>query len=166
MPKKGFFSIAIKPLTVEKLQKLTDKTHSMFIPTTLVMLMNEIEDGNYILYSHKLNLDLSGNHINITVRADVHGWLEKNFRESAKEYEKMYLVKRFTFTNFMNYFIANLLESKYDSQNQYINLDNSNFDWLQREYQKQKINLQDLSFEDFTNIYIGDLFTRIKKYRV
>ena len=166
MPKKGFFSISVKPVTIKKLQKLTDTIHSVFVPTTLIMMMNEIESGNYSIHSHKLSLDLSGTYVVITIRADVYEWLEKNFEKFAGEYEKKYQVKRFKFTKFVNYFILNMLESKYDSQSQTIDLDDSNFGWLQREYQKQKKNLQDVSFEDFTNIYIHDLFTKIEKERV
>jgi len=163
MPKKGFFSISVKPVTIEKLQKLTDTVHTMFVPTTLVMMMNEIENGNYAIHSHKLGLDLSGTNVVITIRADVYEWLGKNFSKFAGEYEKKYQVKQFKFTKFVNYFILNVLESKYDSQSQSVDLDDSNFDWLQSEY---KNNLQDISFEDFTNIYIRDLFTKIEKERV
>lgn len=166
MPKKGFFSISVKPVTIKKLQKLTDTIHTMFVPTTLVMMMNEIKSGNYAIHSHKLSLDLSGSYVVITIRADVYEWLERNFETFAEEYEKKYHVKQFRFTKFVNYFILNILESKYDSQIQTIDLDDSNFNWLKKEYQNQKKNLQDISFEDFTNIYLGDLFSKISKERI
>jgi len=166
VPGKGFFTIPIKPLTVEKLQKMTEKMHSMFIPTTLFMMMNEIENGDYILYTHKFSMDLPGNYISITIRSDVHDWLEKNFEKFAEEYAKIYHVKRFTFTKFVNYFIINMLESKIQSQNQIINLNEVNFSWLQKEYQKQKRIMQDLTFEEFTNTYIGNLFLNIDKEKI
>lgn len=164
MPGKGFATIAIKPTTIEKLQKMTEQMHSMFIPSTLIMLMNEIRNGKYNLYSHRLGLDLPGNYISITIRDDVNNWFEKNFEEFAEEYEKKYQITRFT--KFVNYFILNVLESKIDFQNRSINLNLSNFSCLQKEYQKQEKNLQDLTFEEFTNIYIGNLFSDMDKEKI
>ena len=164
MPRIGFATIAIKPITNERLQKMTNQMHSMFIPSTLIMLMNEIRNGEYNIHSHRLSLDLSGNYISITIRDDVNEWLEKKFKEFAKEYEEKYQIKRFT--KFVNYFILNMLESKIDSKIQSVNLNQFNFVWLQKEYQKQKKNLQGLTFEEFTNIYISNLFSKIDRKKI
>ena len=164
MPKVGFATIAIKPITNEKLQKMTNQMHSMFIPSTLIMLMNEIKNGEYDIHTHSLNSDLPGNYISLTIRGDVNDWLGKKFEEFAKEYEKKYHVKHFT--KFVNFFILNMLESKIDSKIQSINLDQPNFVWLQKEYQKQKKNLHGLTFDEFTNIYISNLFSKIDKEKI
>ena len=164
MPRVGFTTIALKPITNERLQKMTDQMHSMFIPSTLIMLMNEIRNGEYNICSHGLSLDLPGNYISITIRNDVNEWLRQKFKEFAKEYKEKYQAKHFT--KFMNYFILNMLESKIDSKIQSVNLDQSNFVWLQKKYQKQKKNLQGLTFEEFTNIYIRNLFSEIDKEKI
>ena len=162
MPRVGFATIALKPITNEKLQKMTNQMHSMFIPSTLIMLMNEIRNGEYNIHLHRISLDLPGNYISITIRDDVNEWLEKKFKEFAKDYEEKYQIKRFT--KFVNYFILNILESKIDSKIKSINLNQFNFAWLQKEYQKQ--NLQSLTFEEFTNNYISNLFSKIDKEKI
>ena len=61
---------------------------------------------------------------------------------------------------------VNMLESKYDSHNISISLKESNFKWLQEEYQKQKNNVDNPneipSFERFIDVYISNLFGKIK----
>ena len=164
MPKEGFATIAIKPTTNEKLQKITDQIHSMFIPSTLIMLMNEIKNKEYDVHQHNQSSDLRGNYIAITIRDDVIEWFEEKFEEFGEEYESKYEIKKFT--KFVNYFILNMIESRIDFQNQSIHLNTSNFVWFQNKYQKQKKNLHDLTFEEFTNIYIGDLLSKIDKEKM
>lgn len=162
MPNKGFHIISIKPITIEKLQKITDQMYpGMFIPSTLIMMMNEIKNKNYVIFPHRQNLDLPGRYISLTIRSDVYEWLKKNFEIFAGEYEKKYQIKRFT--KFVNYFILNIVDSKVCSQSMFINLNESNFNLFQTEYKKQKKNLQKLTFEEFVNIRIRDLFANIEK---
>jgi len=155
MPNKGFHIIPIKSITIERLQKIIDEMYpGMFIPSTLIMMMNEIKKKNYVIFTHRQNLDLPGSYVSITIRSDVHKWLKNNFKIFAYEYEKKYQIKRFA--KFVNYFILNMVDSKIHSQNMSINLNELNFNLLQTVYKKQKKNLQKLTFEDFVNIHIRD----------
>ena len=163
MPGKGYSTIGMKPVIVTKLQDMTDRSYpGMFLPSTLIIMMNEVKRGRYAVDSHKLRLDLTGRYNTITIRSDVQKWLEENYKELSEEYEKKYQIK--CFTKFVSYFIVNMLESKYDSQNHSINLKESDFNWLHQEYQKQKKNLKEIpSFERFADTYINDLFGKIQE---
>ena len=56
-----------------------------------------------------------------------------------------------------------MLESKSDAQNHAISLKESDFNWLQQEYKKQKKNPEGItSFERFADVYINDLLGKIK----
>ncbi len=163
MPGKGYSTIGMKPVIVTKLQDITDRSYpGMFLPSTLIIMMNEVKKGRYSVESHKLRLDLSGRYNTITIRSDIQKWLEENHEEFAEEYEQKYQIK--CFTKFVSYFIVNMIESKYDSQNHSINLKESDFDWLHQEYQKQKkIHRETPSFERFADVYINELFGKIKQ---
>ena len=162
MPGKGYSTVGMKPVITSRLQEATDKSYpGMFLPSTLIIIMNEIKRGYYSVESHKIKLDLSGRYNTITIRSDVKEWLVENHEKLAKEYEERYNVK--CFTKFVSYFIVNMLESKSDAQNHSISLKESDFNWLQEEYKKQKNNLQGVSgFERFADIYINDLLGKIK----
>jgi len=152
----------MKPVITTRLQEATDKSYpGMFLPSTLIIIMNEIKRGYYSVESHKIILDLSGRYNTITIRSDVKEWLVENHERLSEEYEERYNVK--CFTKFVSYFIINMLESKSDAQNHSISLKESDFNWLQEEYKKQKNNLNGVSsFERFADIYINDLFVKIK----
>jgi len=48
MPGKGYATIGLKPSIVTKLQDMTDKYYpGMFLPSTLIIMMNEIDRGFY-----------------------------------------------------------------------------------------------------------------------
>jgi len=162
MPGKGYSTFGMKPVITTRLQEATDKSYpGMFLPSTLIIIMNEVKRGYYSVESHKIKLDLSGRYNTITIRSDVKEWLVENHEKLAKEYEERYNVK--CFTKFVSYFIINMLESKSDAQNHSISLKESDFNWLQEEYKKQKNNLQGISsFERFADIYINDLLGKIK----
>ena len=165
MPGKGYSTVGLKPIIIEKLQEVTEKNYpGMFLPSTLIIMMNEVKRGYYSVESHNMRLDLSGHYNTITIRSDVQQWLSENHEELGKEYEERYRVK--CFTKFVSYFIINLLESKFNAQNHSINLKESDFAWLQEEYQKQKQNVKDFqeipSFERFADAYINSLFGKIK----
>ncbi len=162
MPGKGYSTFGMKPAITTRLQEATDKSYpGMFLPSTLIIIMNEIKRGYYSVESHKIKLDLSGRYNTITIRSDVKEWLVENHEKLANEYEERYNVK--CFTKFVSYFIINMLESKSDAQNHSISLKESDFNWLQEEYKKQKNKLQGVSsFERFADIYINDLLGKIK----
>ncbi|MBL7001457.1 MAG: hypothetical protein ISR80_01680 [Nitrosopumilus sp.] len=165
MPGKGYSTVGMKPVITTRLQEATDKSYpGMFLPSTLIIIMNEVKRGYYSVESHKIKLDLSGRYNTITIRSDVKEWLQENYEKLGEEYEKKYGVK--CFTKFVSYFIVNMLESKNDAQDHSISLKGTDFKWLQEEYQKQKEDLKDLSegpsFERFADSYINELLVKIK----
>ena len=165
MPGKGYSTVGLKPVILNRLQDVTERNYpGMFLPSTLIIMMNEIKRGYYSVESHNIHLDLTGRYNTITIRSDVQQWLEENHETLGKEYEEKYKVK--CFTKFVSYFIVNILESKIDAQNHAISLKESDFEWLKIEYQKQKNSLDNLnnfpSFERFADMYINELFSKIK----
>ncbi len=165
MPAKGYATIGLKPAILKKLHEVTDKSYpGMFLPSTLIIMMNEIKNGSYSVELHNIRLDLSGHYNTITIRLDVQQWLEENHKKLSAEYEERYRIK--SFTKFVSYFIINALESKLNSQNHTINLKESDYEWLQKEYNKHKEGITDFqevpSFDKFADIYINNLFEKIK----
>jgi len=165
VPGKGYATVGLKPAILTRLQETTDKNYpGMFLPSTLIIMMNEIKRGHYTVKTHDLRLDLSGHYNTITIRADIQQWFEANHEELAEEYEQKYRVK--CFTKFVSYFIINMLESKFEGQTHAINLKESDFEWLKKEYQKKAVNQgnfdDELSFEQFADRYINNLFGKIK----
>jgi len=162
VPGKGYSTFGMKPVITTRLQEATDKSYpGMFLPSTLIIIMNEIKRGYYSVEAHKIKLDLSGRYNTITIRSDVKEWLVENHEKLGKEYEERYNVK--CFTKFVSYFIINMLESKSDAQNHSISLKESDFSWLQEEFKKQKKNPEGISsFERFADSYINELLVKIK----
>ena len=61
MPGKGYSTIGVKPAVMERLQQITDKNYlGMFLPSTLIIMMNEVKAERYTIHAHKLRLDLTG----------------------------------------------------------------------------------------------------------
>lgn len=162
MPSKGYATVGLKPSIINRLQDITDKNYpGMFLPSTLIIMMNEVKKGYYSVESHNIKLDLTGHYNTITIRSDIQEWLEKNQEKLGEEYEKKYRAK--CFTKFVSYFIVNLLESKYEANNRSINLKESDFIYLQKEYQRYKeFSHEGLGFEKFVDDYINELFGKIK----
>ncbi len=162
MPGKGYATVGMKPTVISRLQDVTDKNYpGMFLPSTLIIMMNEVKRGYYSVEPHDMKLDLTGHYNTITIRSDVQEWLAENQEQLGEEYEEKYRAK--CFTKFVSYFIINMLESKYDAKNHAIHLRESDFNCLQKEYQKQKnISHEILSFEQFVDSYINELFGKIK----
>ena len=116
MPGKGYSTIGVKPAVMERLQQITDKNYlGMFLPSTLIIMMNEVKAGRYTVQPHKLRLDLTGRYNTITIRSDIKEWLKSNYEENKEEYLELYNVK--CFTSFVSYFIVNMIESKNDLEN-------------------------------------------------
>ncbi len=164
MPAKGYSTIGMKPAVISELQDVTDRNYlGMFLPSTLIIMMNEIKAERYSVHSHKLRLDLTGRYNSITIRSDVKEWLQDNYKILNQEYLDKYRIT--CFTKFVSYFLVNVIESKNDSQNNTLNLKEADFKFLHKEYQKQKKALKNemkLNFEQFVDNYISELFDRIK----
>lgn len=165
MPGKGYSTVGLKPAIQARLQHITDMYYpGMFLPSTLIIMMNEVKRGYYSIESHNIRVDLSGRYNSITIRSDVHDWLEKNYEEHGKEYAQRYQAE--CFTKFVSYFMINLFESKLDTQNHVIRLKESDFEWLQNEYKKRKgstANKFDVpTFDRFADLYINELLEKIR----
>ena len=164
MPAKGYSTIGMKPVVISKLQDVTDRNYlGMFLPSTLIIMMNEIKAERYQVHSHKLKLDLTGRYNSITIRSDVKDWLQGNYKILNQEYQDAYRIT--CFTKFVSYFLFNMIESKNDSQNNTLNLKETDFKFLHKEYQRQKKVLKNemkLNFEQFVDNYISELFNKME----
>lgn len=166
MPGQGYSTIGLKPVILEKLHSITDEFFpGMFLPSTLIIMMNEIKRGYYMVNSHDLRLNLEGNYNSITIRSDVKLWLEENYMVFGEEYKKKYRVK--SFANFLSYFLVNLFQSKVDSQNHVIKLKASDFKWLIEEYKKQQTNQKNKNvnqtFDQFASEFLKELLSRVNE---
>tara|TARA_B110000914_G_scaffold190936_1_gene177142 strand:+ start:229 stop:747 length:519 start_codon:yes stop_codon:yes gene_type:complete len=164
MPAKGYSTIGMKPVVIAKLQEVTDKNYlGMFLPSTIIIMMNEIKAERYQVHSHKLRLDLTGRYNSITVRSDVREWLHANYALLSEEYHDKYRIN--CFTKFVSYFLVNMIESKNDTQDNILNLKETDFKFLHKEYQKQKKALKNemkFNFEQFVDNYISELFNKME----
>lgn len=165
MPGKGYSTIGLKPDLMSRLQNITNTYYpGMFLPSTLIIMMNEVKLGYYVVNLHNIRLDLSGRYNSITIRLDVDEWLKENYKELKEKYDQKYNVK--CFSKFTSYFLVNLFESKLDAQNHVIRLKESDFEWLQEEYAKFKVNgklrYQIPSFAKFADVYLNELSNKIK----
>ena len=165
MPGKGYSTIGLKPDLLTRLHNITDMYYpGMFLPSTLIIMMNEVKRGYYVVNLHNIRLDLSGRYNSITIRLDVDEWLKENYKELKEKYEQKYHVR--CFSRFTSYFLANLFESKLDAQNHVIRLKESNFEWLQEEYAKFKASnkpeYQAQTFAKFADVYLNELSNKIK----
>ena len=168
MPKSGYSTLGLKPSTLSLLESLTDTFYpGMFLPSTLIMLMNEVRRGSYQVSMHPVSVSRSGRYKTLTVRSDVRGWLEDTYAESSAEYKKRYNTR--CFAHFVSYFVANIFKSKFGAQHNVIKLKESDFKWLHAEYQKHKkaggASYDTSSFERFADSYVNDLLGRVKAAR-
>ena len=165
MPSKGYSTIGLKPSVLSLLESLTNTFYpGMFLPSTLIILMNEVKMERYSIESHKIVVDLSGRYNTLTIRSDVKSWMEENYKQLSEEYEKKYHIK--CFAHFAGYFLTNLFESKFASQRNVIKLKESDFEWLQKAFQKNcksaKNRNECISFERFADSYVNELLQKIK----
>ncbi len=166
MPGHGYSTIGLKPLILEKMHNITDEYFpGMFLPSTLIIMMNEIKRGYYSADIHNLRLNLDGSYNSITIRADVKEWLEENYKNFGEEYKKKYQVK--SFAHFLSYFLVNIFQSKAEAQNHVIKLKASDFKWLIDEYKKrqqiQKNETGDQTFEQFADGFLKELLNRVNE---
>jgi hypothetical protein len=168
MPGQGYSTIGIKPAILEKLHHVTDEYYpGMFLPSTLIIMMNEIKRGYYTVETHDFNLELLGRYNSITIRADVKDWLEQNYKNLAQKYYGKYKIK--SFAKFLSYFLINLFESKAEAQNHVVKLNASDFKWLISEYKKRnqkKDSINDSqTFERFADEFLKELLEKVNEAR-
>ena len=166
MPGQGYSTIGLKPVILEKLHNITDEYFpGMFLPSTLIIMMNEIKRDYYNVNAHNLNLNLEGRYNSITIRSDVKEWLEENYNIFKEEYEKKYRIK--SFTQFISYFLVNMFQSKAEAQNHIIKLKASDFKWLIEEYKKQqeiqKNKTDNQTFDQFADDFLRELLNRVNE---
>ena len=164
MPSQGYATIGLKPAILAKLQKDTDEFYpGMFLPSALIIMMNEIKRGYYSVEMHNINADFSGVYTSLTIRSDVKYWLEENYENLKEEYDTKY--KTNSYTQFAGIFMLNIFESKAASQNNIIRLKEADFRWLVEEFGKRKQEYKAkhgvYTFEQFADIFLKELLDRV-----
>lgn len=164
MPSQGYATIGLKPAILAKLQKDTDEFYpGMFLPSALIIMMNEIKRGYYSVEMHNINADFSGVYTSLTIRSDVKYWLEENYENLKEEYNIKY--KTNSYTQFAGIFMLNIFESKAASQNNIIRLKEADFRWLVEEFGKRKQEYKAkhgvYTFEQFADIFLKELLDRV-----
>jgi hypothetical protein len=164
VPSDGYSTIGLKPAILAKLQGATDEYYpGMFIPSTLIIMMNEIKRGYYSVGMYDVRPDFSGPYTSLTIRSDVKSWLQKNYLELREEYEERYGTN--CFSRFTCVFILNMLESKGELQNNVLKLRESNFVWLMDKYierrRRSPQQLNDQTFEQFAGVFLKEVVEKI-----
>ena len=164
MPSKGYGTIGLKPAIISKLQKDTDEYYpGMFLPSALIIMMNEIKRKYYTVGMYNIKIDFSGRYTSLTVRSDVKEWFEENYEILKEKYEKKYRANNFT--KFASIFMLNMFESKAVSQNNIIKIKEADFTWLVSEYNQRKKEYETKygvkTFEYFADVFLKELLDRI-----
>lgn len=164
MPSQGYATIGLKPAILAKLQKDTDEFYpGMFLPSALIIMMNEIKRGYYSVEMHNINADFSGVYTSLTIRSDVKYWLEENYENLKEEYNTKY--KTNSYTQFAGIFMLNIFESKAAAQNNIIRLKEADFRWLVEEFGKRKQEYKAkhgvYTFEQFADVFLKELLDRL-----
>jgi len=166
MPGRGYSTIGLKPTIIKKLHDTTDEYFpGMFVPSTLIIIMNEIKLGYFSIDTHDIKIDLGGQYSSITIRSDVKQWLEENYNNLGSAYKKKYRAK--SFAQFLSYFLVNMLESKSEAQNHVIKLKATDFKWLVGEYRKRQAGSNNehviQTFESFSNEFLKELLDKVNE---
>ena len=166
MPGQGYSTIGLKPTIIKKLHDITDEYFpGIFVPSTLIIIMNEIKLGYFSIDSRDIKIDLEGQYNSITIRSDVKQWLKESYNNLRPEYEKKYRTK--SFAQFLSYFLVNMLESKSEAQNHVIKLKAADFKWLVEEYKKRQTGSNEehdvQTFESFSNEFLKELLDRVNQ---
>lgn len=164
MPSQGYATIGLKPAILAKLQKDTDEFYpGMFLPSALIIMMNEIKRGYYSVEMHNINADFSGVYTSLTIRSDVKYWLEENYENLKEVYDTKY--KTNSYTQFAGIFMLNIFESKAAAQNNIIRLKEADFRWLVEEFGKRKQEYKAkhgvYTFEQFADVFLKELLDRL-----
>jgi hypothetical protein len=164
LPSQGYATIGLKPAILAKLQKGTDEFYpGMFLPSALIIMMNEIKRGYYSVEMNNINADFSGLYTSLTIRSDVKYWLEENYENLKEGYDTRY--KTNSYTQFAGIFMLNMFESKAAAQNNIIRLKEADFRWLVEEYGKRKQEYKAkhgvYTFEQFADVFLKELLDRV-----
>lgn len=166
---KEYATLAIKPAVFSELRRITDRYYpGMFLPSALIIMMNEVKRGDYFVDAHRINMNLSGRYSSLTIRSDVKAWLKENYDRLNEEYMQKYGAKNFS--RFVTIFLLNLIQSKIKTQESIVRLKQSDFDWLVDVYKKRQNNKYDMlhsvfSFEQFADIFFKELYDRVNSAR-
>ena len=164
MPSQGYATIGLKPAILTRLQKDTDEFYpGMFLPSALIIMMNEVKRGFYSMEMHNIKADFSGRYTSLTIRSDVKLWLEENFEKLKDDYDRKY--KANSFTQFGGAFMLNMFESKAAAQENVVRIKEADFRWLVEEYEKRKQEYRAKygvqSFEQFADIFLKELLEKV-----
>lgn len=164
MPSKGYGTIGLKPAILTWLQKDTDDFYpGMFLPSALIIMMNEVKRGYYSVEMHNVKVDFSGRYTSLTIRSDVKVWLEENYEKLEEDYDRRY--KANSFTQFAGLFMLNVFESKAAAQNNVVRIKEADFRWLVEEYEKRKLEYKAKygvqSFEQFADVFLKELLEKL-----
>jgi hypothetical protein len=164
VPSQGYATIGVKPAILTKLQKSTDEYYpGMFLPSALIILMNEIKREYYSIEMHNITVDFSGRYTSLTIRSDIKNWIKENYENLMDEYKRKYKTK--SFTQFAGIFMLNMFESKTSTQSYILKLKESDFRWLVEEYQKKKQEYKTkygvYTFEQFADKFLKDLLEKV-----
>jgi len=166
MPGQGYSTIGLKPSIIKELHRITDKYYpGMFLPSTLIIIMNEVKRGYYTPEMHSIRVDFSGHYNSLTIRSDVKEWFEENYKNQFDKYAEKYGTDNFA--QFVSYFMMNLFQSKVEAQNNVIRLKASEFKWLIQEYKKRKKenNNEVRSFDHFADEFLRELLEKVNEAR-
>jgi hypothetical protein len=166
VPSKGYATIGLKPAILARLQKITDEFYpGMFLPSALIILMNEVKRGYYTVDACNIKEDFGGRYTSLTIRSDVKAWLDENYEKYKDEYNHKYRAN--SFTQFASYFMLNMFESKAKSQNFILKLKESDYRWLEEEYQKRKQEYRAkysvFTFEQFADVFLKELLEKMNQ---
>src|SRR5438105_11267701 len=115
VPSQGYATIGLKPAVLTRLEQDTDRFYpGMFLPSALIIMMNEVKRGYYSVEMHAVKADFSGQYTSLTIRSDVKVWLEENYGVLKVDYYKKY--NENSFTQFTGVFMLNQFDSKASSQ--------------------------------------------------
>ena len=164
MPSQGYATIGLKPAILTRLQKDTDEFYpGMFLPSALIIIMNEVKRGFYSVEMHNIKADFSGRYTSLTIRSDVKAWLEENYEKLTEDYDRKYRAN--SFTQFAGIFMLNMFESKAAAQDNVVRIKEADFRWLAEEYEKRKQEYRAKygvqSFEQFADIFLKELLEKV-----
>jgi hypothetical protein len=164
VPSQGYATIGLKPAILTKLQKDTDEFYpGMFLPSALIIMMNEVKRGFYSVEMHNIKADFSGRYTSLTIRSDVKAWLEENYEKLKDDYDRKY--KANSFTQFAGIFMLNMFESKAAAQDNVVRIKEADFRWLAEEYEKRKQEYRAKygvqNFEQFADVFLKELLERV-----
>jgi tRNA(Met) C34 N-acetyltransferase TmcA len=165
VPSQGYATIGLKPAILTRLQKGTDEFYpGMFLPSALIIMMNEVKRGFYSVEMHNIRADFSGRYTSLTIRSDVKACLEENYEKLKDDYDKKY--KASSFTQFAGVFMLNMFESKAAAQDNVVRIKEADFRWLAEEYEKRKQEYKTKhgvqSFEQFADVFLKELLEKVE----